>query len=125
MPDGSGLCPFTGKTVGLITRGVAFSPDGKLLATADSHGNVQPWNPATDQPVSPSFPAAPGRSVTAMAFSQDGKLLATAESDGSVRPWPLFIFTNPYTALCADVGPPTEANWTKYAPDEQRPKFCS
>jgi hypothetical protein len=42
-------------------NGVAFSPDGSLLASADADGIIQLWNPATGQPSPESgvLPAAP------------------------------------------------------------------
>ena len=68
---------------------VAFSPDGKLLATAYGDGYVRLWNPATQQAVGSPLPAdtSPGGFVYGVAFSPDGKLLATAGVDGTVRLW--------------------------------------
>jgi WD40 repeat protein len=65
-------------------RAVAFSPDGKLLASAGDAG-VRVWNLATGQPVGAPLTGHTGW-VGAVAFSPDGKLLASA-GRGSVRLW--------------------------------------
>ena len=107
-------------------NGLAFSPDGKLLAAAYGDGNVRLWNPVTGQAVGALLPAgtSSGASVSGVAFSPDGELLATAAADGTVRTWRVPLFADPYAALCANVGPPTKADWTHYAPGEPEPSVC-
>ena len=64
---------------------VAFSPDGKLLATASGlgqHGAAWRWRTA----VSVARVTHDGV-VRAVAFSPDGKLLATASADKTARLW--------------------------------------
>jgi RNA polymerase sigma factor (sigma-70 family) len=63
---------------------IAFSPDGRILASADSNQRVQIWDVTSGKLSAVS--EAP-RMGSGLAFSPDGKLLAGASTDSTVRLW--------------------------------------
>jgi WD40 repeat protein len=79
-------------TVRGLVNAVAFSPDGRLLASGNGDGTVtladirDPAQPA-DAPALQFDRAARTGAVQAVAFSPDGRLLASGHGDRSVRLW--------------------------------------
>lgn len=65
---------------------VAYSPDGRLIATAGTGQTVKLWDAATLQPSGAPLAGHTG-TVTALAFTPDGKTLASGSDDKTVKLW--------------------------------------
>ncbi len=79
---------FRGSLLGGRVVSVAFSPDGKWLATGGGEpsrsGELMVWNVETGERVH-NFPNAHSDTVNAIAFSADGAYLATGAADKFVK----------------------------------------
>ncbi|MCP6757851.1 MAG: AAA-like domain-containing protein [Fischerella sp. CENA71] len=66
-------------------RGVAFSSDGKTLASASSDNTIKIWDSSTGKVIR----TLTGHSdyVRGVAFSSDGKTLASASGDKTIKIW--------------------------------------
>ncbi|MDB5311767.1 MAG: hypothetical protein JWO38_5969 [Gemmataceae bacterium] len=70
---------------------VAFSPDGKTLASAGWDRRIKLWDVATGKDREsfevPNLPKFSTVAVYAVAYSPDGKMLAAGSQDRIVRLW--------------------------------------
>ncbi|WP_435177698.1 nSTAND1 domain-containing NTPase [Actinacidiphila sp. bgisy145] len=93
----------------------AYSPDGRLVATADSNKGVQLWRTsgraaAVGPPL--EFPAA----VHAVAFAPRGHVLAAVGDAGTVRLWDVSDPAHP-VALGSPAGLAGEVDTVAFSPD--------
>jgi WD40 repeat protein len=65
---------------------IAFSPDGRLLASGRGGGDILLWDVETQQPDGEPL-AGHSDTVMSLAFSPDGRILASSGGDRLIRLW--------------------------------------
>ena len=105
---------------GSLTSGgvwsLAFSPDGKTLATGDGNNRVYLWNTATDTATAVVKDPNTGSEVSALAFTPDGQTLALGDDIGGIYLWR--TATHSFTANLLD-NHIHGTDWVTFSPDGQ------
>jgi WD40 repeat protein len=89
-----------------IVMSVAFSPDGKTLASDSWDKTIRLWDVATSQPIGQPLTGHTDY-VASVAFSPDGKTLASGSWDKTIRLWDVATgksISQPLTGHTDDVG---------------------
>jgi WD40 repeat protein/serine/threonine protein kinase len=80
-----GTLPMIGGIV--VSKPIAFRPDGKQVATGQADGTVRVWDTANGQEVGTL--AGQGQAIRELAFSHDGRRLLVFSVDGTLQSWAL------------------------------------
>jgi WD40 repeat protein len=86
MPGGPRGFPLNGHTGQVYA--VAFSPDGRTLATGSRDSAIILWDVEGREALAPPLEGHEGW-ILGLTFSPDGRLLASASADGTARLWDL------------------------------------
>ena len=81
---------------------VAFSPDGKRIATGDNNGAIRLWNTNTGKHLRTLRGHTNSTQIQSLAFSPDGAILASGNNIGEVLLWEIHkgqIAAAPYGSL--------------------------
>ncbi|MCI0556007.1 MAG: hypothetical protein L0287_34115, partial [Anaerolineae bacterium] len=103
--------------------GLAFSPDGKILASSSRDNSIILWDVQTHQSIAQPFTGHKGI-IWSVAFSPDGKTLASTSDDKTIILWDV----DPSSWLvktCERAGRNlTSDEWVQYFPGEGHRKTC-
>ncbi|EJD49947.1 WD40 repeat-like protein [Auricularia subglabra TFB-10046 SS5] len=105
-----GTCLATFSELGKAVNGVAWSPDGSLLAISSADTiRIFEWSTSELQVTLEGHT----KLVTSVAFSPSGELLASSSNDKTVRVWSI----DKRSPIAVLAGPSTDVNSVEFSPD--------
>ena len=96
-----------------FVSGLAFSPDGGLLATGSMDGSIRLWHTADGQTV--AILAGHMQETTDVAFSPDGQTLASVGQGESLKFWHVPTWREVVSETVTNAG-----NWLQFSPGGRR-----